>query len=41
MSRVRFCVSAGHTREDLDRALNTIDEVADVVKLRYRRSAYG
>jgi serine palmitoyltransferase len=41
MARARFCVSAGHTREDLDRALKVIDEVADVVMMRFRRSVYG
>mmetsp|Transcript_29887 Transcript_29887/g.36394 ORF Transcript_29887/g.36394 Transcript_29887/m.36394 type:complete len:615 (-) Transcript_29887:267-2111(-) len=41
MSRARFCISAGHTREDLDRALKVIDEVADILKLRYAVSAFG
>ena len=35
MSRARICISAGHTREDLDRAVAEISEVADVVNLRY------
>lgn len=35
MARARFCVSAGHTRADLDRALREIDEIADVVKIRF------
>jgi serine palmitoyltransferase len=41
MSRARFCISAGHTREELDRALIEIDEIADVLKLRYARSIFG
>jgi len=41
MSRVRFCISAGHTRVDLDRALREIDEIADVLKLRYATSKFG
>lgn len=41
MSRARFCISAGHTREDLDRALEEIDEVVDILKLRYNRTAFG
>ncbi len=40
-SRVRFCVSAGHTREELAAALKIISEVADILKLRYRRSPFG
>lgn len=41
MSRARFCISAGHTRADLDRALKEIDEIADLLKLRYARSTFG
>ena len=41
LSRVRFCISAGHSRADLDYALGKIDEVCGVLKLRYRRSSYG
>jgi len=40
-SRVRFCVSAGHTREELDEALGKIAEVCDLLKLRYRKSLIG
>jgi serine palmitoyltransferase len=35
MSRARFCISAGHTRMDLDRALYEIDDIADILQLRY------
>lgn len=41
LSRARFCISAGHAREDLDRALAEIDEIAEVLKLRYARSFCG
>ncbi|KAL7460313.1 hypothetical protein ACHAXS_000775, partial [Conticribra weissflogii] len=41
MSRARFCISAGHTREDLDRALVELEEIADLLKLRYARSTFG
>jgi len=40
-SRARFCISAGHTREQLDRALMEIEEVADLLKLRYAVSTFG
>lgn len=40
-SRARFCISAGHTREDLDYALRQIDEIADILKLRYRHRVTG
>jgi len=35
MSRVRFCISSGHTKEDLDLALKLMDEVGNVVALKY------
>ena len=41
MSRARFCISAGHTREELDRALVEIDEIADILRLRYAKSTFG
>jgi serine palmitoyltransferase len=41
MSRARFCISAGHTRKQLDFALQEIEEVADVLKLRYHKSTFG
>ena len=37
MSRARFCISAGHTRADLDKALKDLDEIADICSLRYAR----
>lgn len=40
-SRARFCISAAHTREELDLALEKIEEVCDLLKLKYRDSAMG
>ncbi|MEQ2309659.1 Serine palmitoyltransferase 2 [Ameca splendens] len=36
-SRARFCVSAAHTREMLDTALEAISEVGDLLQLKYSR----
>ncbi|XP_023232748.1 serine palmitoyltransferase 2-like isoform X2 [Centruroides sculpturatus] len=36
-SRARFCISAAHTREMLDKALSAIDEVGDLLRLKYSR----
>ena len=41
LSRARFCISAGHTREQLDDALQKIEEVADILKLKYRKKITG
>jgi serine palmitoyltransferase len=41
LSRTRFCVSAGHTREQLDAALAKIEDVCRLLKLRYRASPFG
>jgi len=35
MSRARFCISAGHTKEDLLWALNEIDEIGNILLLKY------
>jgi len=35
--RIRFCLSAAHTKEQLDYALTTIDEIADSLGLKYSR----
>jgi serine palmitoyltransferase len=40
-SRARFCISAGLSREQLDVALEEIEDVADVLKLRYHVSTFG
>lgn len=34
-SRMRICISAAHTKEMLDRALNIIDQVAEELDIRY------
>ena len=36
-SRVRFCLSASHTKEMLDKALAAIDEVGDLLYLKYSK----
>ncbi len=36
-SRVRFCLSASHTKEMLDKVLAAIDEVGDLLFLKYSR----
>lgn len=35
--RIRFCLSASHTKEQLDYAVSVIDELADKIGLRYSR----
>ncbi|KAG0584097.1 hypothetical protein KC19_3G184800 [Ceratodon purpureus] len=34
-SRARICISAAHTRDDLDQALQVISEVCDICQLKY------
>ncbi|KAM9466092.1 serine palmitoyltransferase 2 [Clarias gariepinus] len=36
-SRARFCISAAHTKEMLDTALNAISEVGDLLQVKYSR----
>ncbi|XP_064601850.1 serine palmitoyltransferase 2-like isoform X2 [Liolophura sinensis] len=36
-SRARFCLSASHNKETLDKALHIIDEVGDLLQLKYSR----
>ncbi|KAM4542512.1 serine palmitoyltransferase 2-like [Odontesthes bonariensis] len=36
-SRARFCISAGHSKDMLDRALRAISEVGDLLHLKYSR----
>jgi len=36
-SRVRFCLSASHTKEDLDYALNQISSIGDRLQLKFRK----
>lgn len=36
-ARVRFCISASHTRADLERALQAISEIGDVMQMKFHR----
>lgn len=38
LSRARICLSAAHTREDLTWALSVIDQVAEIIQIKYDRS---
>jgi serine palmitoyltransferase len=40
-SRARFCVSAAHTKEDLDRMLAACDEVGDLLQLKFSSGVAG
>jgi serine palmitoyltransferase len=37
-SRARFCLSASHTREDLDFGLKAISEAGDICNLKFHLS---
>ena len=37
LSRVRFCISAAHTRADIDEAAAKLDQVVNVIGIRYAR----
>ena len=41
LGRARFCISAAHTREDLDDALAKIEEVAKKCNCRYKTHVMG
>lgn len=41
LSRARFCISAGHTKADIDHAVKVIDEVATLLQLKYHNSFMG
>ena len=41
LSRARFCISAGHTRADLQDALDKIDEVTTLLRLKYAQNLLG
>jgi len=41
LSRVRFCISAAHTKEQLEDALKKIDEVCEIMGLKYNRSSWS
>lgn len=40
-SRARFCVSAAHNKEDLDRMLTACDEIGDVLQLKFSSGIAG
>jgi serine palmitoyltransferase len=40
-SRARFCVSAAHNKEDLDRLLAACDEVGDVLQIKFSTGVAG
>lgn len=40
-SRARFCVSAAHTKDDLDRFLTACDEIGDVLQLKFSSGIAG
>ncbi|KAF2398758.1 PLP-dependent transferase [Trichodelitschia bisporula] len=40
-SRARFCVSAAHNKEDLDRMLQACDEIGDVLQLKFSSGIAG
>ncbi|KAK2770539.1 serine palmitoyltransferase component [Onygenales sp. PD_12] len=40
-SRARFCVSAAHTKEDLDRLLLACDEIGNVLQLKFSSGVAG
>lgn len=41
LSRARFCISASHTRSDLEYAVKVIEEVAELLCLRYEANVFG
>ncbi|KAI5295862.1 serine palmitoyltransferase component [Ascosphaera pollenicola] len=40
-SRARFCVSAAHTKDDLDRVLSACDEIGNVLQLKISSGVAG
>jgi serine palmitoyltransferase len=40
-SRARFCVSAAHNKEDLDRMLRACDEIGDILQLKFSSGVAG
>ncbi|PVH80974.1 serine palmitoyltransferase [Cadophora sp. DSE1049] len=40
-ARVRFCVSAAHNKEDMDRVLRACDEIGDILDLKFSTGVMG
>ena len=38
LSRARFCVSAGHSKEDLEKAIDVITEIGNLCLLNYNKN---
>ena len=38
---MRFCVSASHTKDDLDRLLRACDEIGDILQLKFSSGIAG
>jgi len=41
LTRVRFCISAAHTRQDLEFAVKVIEEVSSLICIRYALTTLG
>lgn len=41
LSRVRFCLSAAHTSQDIDTALKMMEELGDLLLVRYHKGKVG
>jgi serine palmitoyltransferase len=41
LARTRICISAAHTKEDLEYALEQMDQVVDRVRIRYAVRLFG
>lgn len=35
LARAKFCISAGHTKEELDRALHHLEEIASNIGIKF------
>lgn len=40
-SRVRFCISSAHNKDDMDRVLKAVDEIGDILQLRFSTGIAG
>ena len=41
LSRARFCLSASHTRSDLEYAVKVVDEVAEILCMKYNKNVFA